>query len=95
MKTQKKIIDAYIVTIYKRGEIVDNSYKPNDVSRFQYIELDNGNYDVHCYQGGNCVSKAYNVKKQDLVKSFEWEESKDFPQFYSRYKMISKEIHFV
>jgi hypothetical protein len=95
MKTQKKIIDAYIVTIYKRNGIVDNSYKPNEVSKLQYIELDNGNYDIHYYQGGNCVHKEYEVKKADLVKRFEWEQCRIYPNIYSRYKMLSKEIHFV
>ena len=95
MTTQKKIIDAYIVTIYKRNGIVDNSYKHNDVHRLQYIENDNGTYDIHYYQGGNCVHKEYEVKKEVLVKRFEWEQCHIYPHIYSKYIMVSKEIHFV
>lgn len=94
MKTQKKIINAYIVTIYKRNGLVDNSYKSNDVNRCSYIENDNGTYDIHYYDGGNCVHKEYEVKKEDLVKRFEWEQSNIYSHVYTKYKIISKEIHY-
>jgi hypothetical protein len=95
MKTQKKIIDAYIVTIYKRNGVIDNTYKSKDVSRCSYIENDNGNYDIHYYQGGNCVHKQYEVSKETLLKSFEWKQSDIYSHVYTKEKMISKEIHYV
>ena len=94
MKTQKKIINAYIVRIYKRNGIVDDSYNHNDVSRCSYIENDNGTYDVHYYDGGNCVHKEYEVKKENLVKLFKWEQCTIDNHICIKYKMISKEIYY-
>lgn len=95
MERGKKIINAYIVTIYKRNEIIDNSYKSNDVNRCSYIENKDGSYDVHYYDGGNCVHKEYNVNKSDLIKRFEWEQSPIYPHVYTKYKILSKEIYHV
>lgn len=94
METQKKIIHAYIVEVYKRNGVIDNSYKSNDVSRCTYVENENGTYDIHYYDGGNCVHKEYDVKKENLVKRFEWKESSIVANVYSKYKIISKEIYY-
>ena len=96
MKTGKKIIDAYIVTIFKRGEIIDESFKPNNVNRVQYIENDNGDYDIHYYQGGNCVHKEYNVVKDVLIKRFtEWKNIQNFPNFYQKRKIVEYTIQYI
>ena len=96
MKTPKKIIDAEIVRIVKRGNEIDNDYKPNDVSRIQYREQENGTYDVHYYDGGNCVHKEYSVSKDSLKKRFtEWEVSHHSLRIFTRYKMLCHSIQYV
>jgi hypothetical protein len=96
MKTGKKIIDAYIVTICKRGEIIDESFKPNDVQRVTYIENNNGYYDIHYYQGGNCVHKEYGVLRDALIKRFkEWKSYQEFPNFYKKDKIVEYTIQYV
>lgn len=94
MKTQKKIINAYIVTIYKTNGVVHNSYNSNDVNRVSYLENDNGTYDIHYYDGGNCVHKEYEVSRDNLVKRFEWKQSTIESDVYTKDKMISREIYY-
>jgi hypothetical protein len=96
MKTPKKIIDAYVVRIIKRGDVIDNDYKPNDVNHVQYREQENNMYDVHYYDGGNCVHKEYSVSKDSLKNRFiEWEVSHHSLRIFSRYKMLEHSIQYV
>lgn len=96
MKTTKKIIDAYIVRIVKRGDEIDNDYKPNDVSHVTYLEQDDDTYDIHYYEGGNVVHKEYFVSKDSLKNRFiEWEVSHHSLRIFSRYKMLEYSIQYV
>jgi hypothetical protein len=95
MKTMKKIIDADIIRIIKRGNEIDSDYKPQDVSRISYIEQDDDTYDIHYYDGGNCVHKEYSVCKDSLKKRFQWEASQHCSNMFSKYKILSYEIKYV
>lgn len=96
MKTGKKIIDAYVISICKRGEVIDESFKPNDVRRVSYIENDNGNYDIHYYQYGNCVNKEYNVLRDVVIKRFkEWKGYREFPNFYEKDKIVKYSVKYI
>lgn len=81
--------------IYKRNGVVDKSYSNQDVHLRYYYQNDDGSYDIHYMDGGNTVNKSYNVPVEDIKKKFqEWEESLNFPNFYSKQMIVKKEIYF-
>jgi hypothetical protein len=96
METKKKFIDAYIVRIIKRGNVIDTDYTPNDVNHITYLEHENGTYDVSYYDYGNCTHKEYSVTKDSLNSRFhEWKASPHCAHTFSKYKMLSYEIKYI
>lgn len=93
--TKIKFIDAYIVRIIKRGNVIDTDYSLQDVHHITYLEQGNETYDVSYYDYGNCTHKEYSVSKDELKKRFEWKGSQHCKNTSSKYKMLSFEIKYI